>query len=491
MDDVYAQKLAKKILKLEDSKQEDYIRKSGFEFFGERYRMKLTMNILNKLKIIDFTVFLMAYVSCILAVVSLELNMKFEDFPNFDSNEDKYAIINFDPENSIVVILRITISILTLLIILGIILHHIIRFKYDKFRLVIPKNASIFSFDYLFFMIFEILLNLIHTPNGFNFKIYIPQLSQEGQFDVNIDIILTILLLFFRSYHFMKYFAFHSKWNNIYNEKICEASNVKFNFSFCLKSEFKENPFFLVSILLGISIFVFGYSLRCVEMFSMKYNSVNTFDMNWNDIWNGFWCVVITMTTVGFGDYYPRNILGKTIIVISCFLGTFLISMMVAALTYIIEFNNQEAVAYDKIKCSDNDREYGLKAVLLLQRSFRYIFHMKRLNSDLMLINDKPFRILKSNLFRDVKCAFEDFRKIKYKKIKQNFYSEIEKIIKKLNVNISNEMDKIKDEINIIPNIKRLLYDYNKNQENIKVKILELYKELEEITIFRDYFVKI
>jgi len=223
----------------------------------------------------------------------------------------------------------------------------------------------------------------------------------------------------------------------------------------------------------------------------MKYNSVNTFDMNWNDIWNGFWCVVITMTTVGFGDYYPRNILGKTIIVISCFLGTFLISMMVAALTYIIEFNNQEAVAYDKIKCSDNDREYGLKAVLLLQRSFRYIFHMKRLNSDLMLINDKPFRILKSNLFRDVKCAFEDFRKIKYKKIKQNFYSEIEKIIKKLNVNISNEMDKIKDEINIIPNIKRLLYDYNKNQENIKVKILELYKELEEITIFRDYFVKI
>lgn len=491
--DAYAQNLAKKLLNMENKNQEHKLKKSGFDFFGERYRMELTMKILNKLKIVDFLVMLMAYSSCIIGVVSLEKNMTFIALENWEpSDADKQipAEIKFNPDDPTVKLLRLIVSSLTALIVFGLISHHVIRYKYDKFRMVIPRHASFFDCNYLFWLILEVLLNLIHTPSGFDYNVILPQRTAAAV-QVNIDVLLTIVMLFFRSYHVIKFFAFHSKWNNIYNEKICEASNVKFNFSFCIKSEFKERPFFLLSIVLMISICVFGYSLRCAEMFFMYYTDKESYNMNWKDFWNGLWCIIITMTTVGFGDYYPISILGRTIVVISCFWGTFLISMMVAALTYVVEFDSQEAISYEKIKCSNNEREYGLQAVILLQNCSRYMFHMKKLSDNCTLINDPNFRYLKSKLFFKMKTSFEQFRKIKRIKEKQSIYFEIEKVIKKLNINISNEMNRIKEEINIMPEIKRLLLDYHKNQENLKIKILELYKELEEICIFKDYYVKL
>ena len=38
------------------------------------------------------------------------------------------------------------------------------------------------------------------------------------------------------------------------------------------------------------------------------------------------------MTTVGFGDYYPRTYFGKLSIVIACFVGIFLVSMTMVSL---------------------------------------------------------------------------------------------------------------------------------------------------------------
>ena len=197
------------------------------------------------------------------------------------------------------------------------------------------------------------------------------------------------------------------------------------------------------------------------------------------------------MTTVWFGDFYPISILGRIIVVIACFWGTFLISLMVAALTYIVEFNSQEAISYEKIKSSNNETKYGMRAVILLQAVSRYMLHMKKLSDDCSLINEPKFRCVKSTLFNKMKVSLEEFRKIKSIKMKQSLYFEIEKLMKKLNMNIYNEMDKIKEDITIMPEIKKLLFDYQKNQESLKIKILELYKELEEISIFKEYYVKL
>jgi hypothetical protein len=81
-----------------------------------------------------------------------------------------------------------------------------------------------------------------------------------------------------------------------------------------------------------LSIFVFGVALRTAER---PYTFESKQD--WDYVWNGMWCMIITMTTVGYGDYYPTTHTGRFIGVLGCFWGTFLISLMVVSLTFSAE----------------------------------------------------------------------------------------------------------------------------------------------------------
>ena len=59
---------------------------------------------------------------------------------------------------------------------------------------------------------------------------------------------------------------------------------------------------------------------------------------DWTYLWNSMWCVIITMATVGFGDFVPKTHLGRFIAILSCVWGNFLISLMVVSLTVSSEF---------------------------------------------------------------------------------------------------------------------------------------------------------
>lgn len=64
-------------------------------------------------------------------------------------------------------------------------------------------------------------------------------------------------------------------------------------------------------------------------------------ELDWEYVWNGMWCMIITMTTVGYGDFVPKTHAGRLIGVVGCFWGTFLVSMMVVSLTISAEFTPQ------------------------------------------------------------------------------------------------------------------------------------------------------
>mmetsp|Transcript_6468 Transcript_6468/g.581 ORF Transcript_6468/g.581 Transcript_6468/m.581 type:complete len:81 (+) Transcript_6468:427-669(+) len=71
--------------------------------------------------------------------------------------------------------------------------------------------------------------------------------------------------------------------------------------------------------------------------------------MNFGYYWNCFWCIIITMTTVGYGDYYPATMPGRIVIFITSIWGVFLVSMMVVALTNTLKMDISESKTYNVI----------------------------------------------------------------------------------------------------------------------------------------------
>lgn len=58
---------------------------------------------------------------------------------------------------------------------------------------------------------------------------------------------------------------------------------------------------------------------------------------------NNMWLIIITMTTVGFGEGYPSTHLGRFVGVMACIIGMLLVSLMVVSLTLSSEFTQEES----------------------------------------------------------------------------------------------------------------------------------------------------
>ena len=70
---------------------------------------------------------------------------------------------------------------------------------------------------------------------------------------------------------------------------------------------------------------MFGYLLRSIE-YEVNNGNLNpkTFTLS-----NSMWCSVITMTSVGYGDYFPKTIFGRLIGFSSAYVGVGLESLVV------------------------------------------------------------------------------------------------------------------------------------------------------------------
>ena len=54
--------------------------------------------------------------------------------------------------------------------------------------------------------------------------------------------------------------------------------------------------------------------------------------MDFGRLENCIWITIITETTVGYGDYFPRTLCGRILIVIIAIWGNFITSMLVITL---------------------------------------------------------------------------------------------------------------------------------------------------------------
>lgn len=87
------------------------------------------------------------------------------------------------------------------------------------------------------------------------------------------------------------------------------------------------------------------------------------------------WCVVITMTTVGYGDVFSVSPFGRIISIINALWGAFVISMLVASIGQVFDLNDSQKQAIVQI----TNRK---KAAQSLKASLKYYVAKKEYEKD-------------------------------------------------------------------------------------------------------------
>lgn len=54
--------------------------------------------------------------------------------------------------------------------------------------------------------------------------------------------------------------------------------------------------------------------------------------MNFESYENTIWCTVITMTTIGYGEFFPRTLFGRILDIVIAIWGIFTVSLTVVVL---------------------------------------------------------------------------------------------------------------------------------------------------------------
>ena len=222
------------------------------------------------------------------------------------------------------------------------IFRKMLTFKQKKFRLEIRETQNFLSRKMLWVLIYQsALFGVTPLPFLSDSKICVISSMVGKQYCYRYNDFFHILQ-FAKISFFLKAITSLSHYASSSAYRICSIFNTQNNDMFVIKCLMKDRPFRLIFTLLVIGTAVFGYALRIAE--SPLYAIDKTMDLT--DFFNSCWLALISMTTVGYGDFYPRTLLGRCILFICCLYGMVVSSLLVAFMAQELQLSGPEYKAY-------------------------------------------------------------------------------------------------------------------------------------------------
>lgn len=443
-------------------------------FLPETLKKATREKIQARMKTIDLFCLLFAVIGIVSNLVATSMFIQFDSTQRIENGMKKISIEVKANSSETVDALRWITTISTVILILLIILHYKTRHQFYVFKQKLDVTSKVWKSHLMIYLVIEIFFCIIHTPPYLDtHEVDIVTTGVDSRtIKMNIDLILSMIIPL-RVYLFIKYYSFYSPWADDKAEKICNECNTKGGFGFAIKAELKERPYMVIGILMTISILIFGYGLRNVEIAFVKDVEFIRFQ-DWRFVWNGFWCIIITILTIGFGDYYPQTHLGRFISVVACLWGTFLISLMVVSLTTSVEFTAQEERAYEELKRSTIQNKLKVKAIKLVRLGYRVKLAYESMKAD----GTPNTKIEYVKVYNEFKTLIDDFRVLR--KIVASKEQEVsaEMILHKLNHNVTEQMENM---IQLSNYHVTSLMDYIKLSKDIQSKIAENSDKLEKL----------
>ena len=356
-----------------------------------------------KIKIIEYILAVLAFLNIIFSIIDTQLYIdRFNQFRIEKQNNTFKKIIKIEEENLSFAenVIRFIIMIICIVMAVLIYIKHniMLDLKVIDGRFT-NKDNLISSGMYKTFIIELIISSVFYPP--FLKSIIISE-SNEYQFIIIVNAVICLITLF-KFYHIIRIYKYTSKFLDFNAYSICNKYFSKADFLFAFKAELKSRPFLALSIVFLLFLLLMSFSLRTFEngvFISERYLIDNNYDVETTDafsistrkiptkgtqkldyIANSLWFIIVTVTTVGYGDAYPKTHLGRIVTSISCIFGMFLVSLITASLNRYTEFSSEEKKAYLTLKQLQMEKEVNRKAaevikiILMINKSIKIKMH--------------------------------------------------------------------------------------------------------------------
>ena len=131
-------------------------------------------------------------------------------------------------------------------------------------------------------------------------------------------------MMFLRMYMLFRLFFHHSMYMNQASRDLAAINKIEVNNFFIVKCWLKNHSVTVLATLYLTVAVTFAFAIRALE---------RNIEPRFDDFFNAIWMMVVTMTTVGYGDIYPVTYLGRAFAIVACLCAIVMLSLMVLGVT--------------------------------------------------------------------------------------------------------------------------------------------------------------
>lgn len=218
----------------------------------------------------------------------------------------------------------------------------------------------------------ELVINIVHPPFG-SHEVSVPHYVNfyNVTVDYQLNSILTIAMLA-RLYHPIRLFSTLSDFRSCRAQRICQMNGCRSGTFFAVKCLIRDKPKEVIFYMLAIGIFTGSFCFRIFERPLTPYSG-----FEFGDYGSCMWCVIITMTTVGYGDMYPTSIPGRFCGFVVCIWGVLVVSMMVVAVNNTVDLELGEDKSFLILRRLRFREELRDSAAYVLTSALHFRFNLR------------------------------------------------------------------------------------------------------------------
>ena len=280
---------------------------------------------------------------------------------------------------------------------------------------------------------------------------------------------LSLLRIFFLS----KILSSLTRWTSTKNDFICKKFGCNANNSFAFKAFQKEHPFIILIIIFISTCIICGLSIRNFEILFWEQKEESSYFQEWENVWNSVWFIFVSMTTVGYGDFYPKTIPGRIYTLICCLVGCYFESSMMVNMTKLTAKNEKEEKAFNLILVVENKNKIKDNQSILIYCSLKYVSKMKLINKCIIKNGGIKRNLLKekTEIYNKMLKQITIIKKIKQKLKTRNVDFNKDLLIE-ICERISSDIQNIKYELNylgyLVKSMKYFTDIQSKSLSNLK-----------------------